>query len=54
MTDKAVEMMKKIIEEKKMKSSGIGMNRRAEKSIGKVAKGKTKNKKTGACIIRIS
>ncbi len=36
---KNLEMMKKLIEEKKQKGNSLSNNRRAEKSIGKSSKG---------------
>ncbi|WP_164509074.1 hypothetical protein [Clostridium rectalis] len=47
MLDKNIEMMKKIIEQKKMKSSQQGSNKRAIKSIGGCRKANRSNKKTG-------
>ncbi|WP_291583422.1 hypothetical protein [Clostridium sp. UBA6640] len=46
MTNKNIEMMKKIIEEKKNKSSKQNGTQRAEKSMGQLRKGKS-SKKTG-------
>jgi hypothetical protein len=47
MSDKNIEFMKKLIEEKKNKSSSQSGSQRAEKSIGSVRKGSRGNKKTG-------
>ena len=47
MSQKNIEMMKKLIEEKKQKGLNNSMDKKAEKSIGHAAKGRTKNKKTG-------
>jgi hypothetical protein len=47
MSDKNIELMKKLIEEKKNKSSSQSGSQRAEKSIGNVRKGSRGNKKTG-------
>lgn len=46
MTDKNIEMMKKIIEAKKKRSSEQGSNLRPERNIGFSRKG-VKNKKQG-------
>lgn len=46
MSDKNIEMMKKIIEAKKKKSSEQGSNLRPEKNIGTTKKARI-NKKTG-------
>ncbi|BDR64835.1 hypothetical protein K144313037_16550 [Clostridium tetani] len=37
--DKNMEMMKKLIEQKKKKGDNFKNNKRAEKSIGKISKG---------------
>jgi len=47
MSDKNMELMKKLIEEKKKKGQGNGGSMRAEKSIGSFRKGSRGNKKTG-------
>ncbi|MFL0246204.1 hypothetical protein [Candidatus Clostridium stratigraminis] len=47
MSDKNIEMMKKIIEEKKRKSAEQSGNMRADKSIGKQRKASRSSKKTG-------
>ncbi|GAA0122961.1 MAG: hypothetical protein KID00_01280 [Clostridium argentinense] len=47
MTNKNIEMMKKIIEEKKNKSSNQKGMQRAEKSIGQTRKGKNSKKSGG-------
>lgn len=47
MSDKNIEMMKKLIEEKKKKGSSQKGNLRADKSIGGARKGSRGNKKTG-------
>lgn len=44
--DKNIEMMKKLIEEKKKKSAGQGLSKRPQKSIGKSHKA-FKNVKNG-------
>ncbi|SFB13243.1 hypothetical protein [Clostridium frigidicarnis] len=44
--NKNIEMMKKLIEEKKQKGSNSKNNRKAEKTIGSAAKA-VRNKKTG-------
>ena len=46
MSDKNIEMMKKLIEEKKKKGSGQGNTLRPDKSIGSSKKA-VRNKKTG-------
>lgn len=46
MSDKNIEMMKKIIEEKKKKGLAKGSNLRPEKNIGTTKKARL-NKKTG-------
>lgn len=38
--DKNIEMMKKIIEEKKKKGQNVKSNMKAKKSIGSISKGK--------------
>jgi hypothetical protein len=47
MSDKNIEMMKKLIEEKKKKSSKQNGNARADKSIGSKRKANRNSKKTG-------
>ncbi len=47
MSDKNIEMMKKIIEEKKKKGSNHVEDLRAERSIGSYRKGSRGSKKTG-------
>lgn len=47
MADKNIEMMKKIIEAKKKKSSQQGSNLRPERSIGTTSKGVKNNKQGG-------
>ena len=47
MTEKNLEMMKKLIESKKKKSSQQGSNLKPEKSIGSSSKGFYKNTKQG-------
>lgn len=47
MSDKSIEMMKKLIEEKKKKGSMNGNGLRAEKSIGSASKASRSSKKTG-------
>jgi hypothetical protein len=47
MSDKNIELMKKIIEEKQKESSKQGSNKRANKSIGSSKKAFKKNKKGG-------
>lgn len=47
MSDKNIEMMKKLIEEKKNKSSNQSGNMRADKSIGSQRKANRSGKKTG-------
>ena len=47
MSDKNIEMMKKLIEEKKNKSSKQGGALRADKTIGSQRKASRSNKKTG-------
>jgi hypothetical protein len=47
MSDKNIEMMKKLIEEKKKKGSGQVEGLRPEKSIGSFRKGSKGGKKTG-------
>jgi len=49
MTNKNIEMMKKIIEEKKNKSSKQNGMQRAEKSMGQQRQGKS-SKKTGGLV----
>jgi hypothetical protein len=46
MSEKNIEMMKKLIEAKKQKGKEKGSYMRAEKSMGKAQKGRN-NKKTG-------
>ena len=46
MSDKTMEMMKKLIEEKKQKGTAKGNNLRPDKSIGSTKKA-VSNKKTG-------
>lgn len=47
MSDKNIEMMKKLIEEKKNKGKSKENGLRPEKSIGSYSKGCKSNKKTG-------
>lgn len=47
MSDKNIEMMKKLIEAKKKKSSGQGSKLRPERNIGESRGGFTKNTKQG-------
>jgi len=47
MSDKNIEMMKKIIEEKKKKSAEQNGSMRADKSIGSQRKANRSSKKTG-------
>jgi hypothetical protein len=47
MSDKNIEIMKKLIEEKKRKSSQQGANQKPEKNIGSSSKGFYKNTKQG-------
>jgi hypothetical protein len=47
MSDKNIEMMKKIIEEKKKKSAEQSGSMRADKSLGKHRKASRSSKKTG-------
>jgi len=47
MEDKNVEMMKKIIESKKEKSSNQGLNLKPNRVIGEHRKGAKSNKKSG-------
>lgn len=47
MTDKNIEMMKKIIEEKKMKGSKTNSLQRPEKSTGQTRKASRSSKKSG-------
>ena len=47
MSDKNIEMMKKLIEEKKKKGSSHVEDLRAERSIGNYRKGSRSSKKTG-------
>lgn len=47
MSDKNIEMMKKLIEERKKKNSSQTKNLRAEKSTGSPRKANRGNKKTG-------
>lgn len=47
MSDKNIEMMKKIIEEKKKKSAEQSGSMRADKSIGSKRKASRSSKKTG-------
>lgn len=46
MTEKTIERMKKLIEEKKKKSSQRNVDLRAQKNMGSTSKAK-RNKKTG-------
>jgi hypothetical protein len=46
MSDKSIELMKKLIEEKKNKGANSGIGKRPDKSIGNTQKG-FNNKKTG-------
>ncbi len=47
MSDKNIEMMKKLIAEKNKKGAQKGGNLRPNKSIGSASKGSRGNKKTG-------
>lgn len=47
MNDKSIEMMKKLIQEKKDKGSGKGTYLRADKNIGKTKKAKISKKSGG-------
>ncbi|MBU5591468.1 hypothetical protein KQI89_06805 [Clostridium sp. MSJ-4] len=47
MSDKNIEMMKKIIEEKRLKGSNKPSNQRAEKCTGVYRKASRSSKKTG-------
>jgi hypothetical protein len=47
MTSKTLEIMQKIIDEKKKKSASQGSVKRAPQSMGNAQSGKKKNKKTG-------
>jgi len=47
MSEKNIEMMKKLIEEKKQKGSGKGSYQRAQKSMGKAQKGISSKKSGG-------
>lgn len=50
MSDKNIEMMKKLIEEKNKKGAAKGGSLRPEKSIGSFRKGSRGNKKTGGVL----
>jgi hypothetical protein len=47
MSEKNIEMMKKLIEAKKQKGSEKGSYQRAQKSMGKAQKGKSSKKSGG-------
>jgi hypothetical protein len=50
MNEKNIEMMKKLIEEKKQKGNNSANNRKADKVIGKASKGKKKDTSKGTKI----
>jgi hypothetical protein len=50
MNEKTIEMMKKLIEEKKQKGNKFGNSKKADKVIGKASKGKKKDNSKGTKI----
>lgn len=50
MNEKTIEMMKKLIEEKKQKGNNFSSSKKADKVIGKASKGKKKDTSKGTKI----
>ena len=50
MNEKSIEMMKKLIEEKKQKGNNSSNSKKADKVIGKASKGKKKDTSKGTKI----